>query len=208
MIGGAVDTSGFDAVVRQYAQVTNKTLEAAFWRQIKSWAIKAYKYYKSRYPAATSKAKIMALFPVGKGADWQWRFVESLMQKDGHKGKITKKARRAFAKNEKDNRKKSTGFGALLILALKAAAENKTSVRINTGIKGNATHKGGIITRDIEVGASARYDFKSPQSRARIPRKVEKLESKLNGAFAATLNAQILDMEWYIATKLQEAARA
>ena len=201
--GGEVDTRQFERAVENYAAATGKTLEAALWRQLRSWSLKAYKSHRDRVPASATRSRINALLPAGKnGAEWQWRLVEWLMRRDGRDAGGPG-AREAFARAERGARRKSANFGAHLVMGLARAAEAKGDALYNTGIRGSARLAGGGLSRTVEVDAASRYTFDSPESRARVPRAVANLERALLEAFDRTLPAQIADMENYIAKKLE-----
>lgn len=201
--GGEVDTRQFERAVENYAAATGKTLEAALWRQLRSWSLKAYKAHRDRVPASATRSRINALLPAGKnGAEWQWRLVEWLMRRDGRDAGGPG-AREAFARAERGARRKSANFGAHLVMGLARAAEAKGDALYNTGIRGSARLAGGGLSRTVEVDAASRYTFDSPESRARVPRAVANLERALLEAFDRTLPAQIADMENYIARKLE-----
>lgn len=220
--GGEVDTRAFERACEDYAAATGKTLEAALWRQLRSWALKAYKSHRARVPSSATRSRVNALLPAGsRGADWQWRLVEWLMARDGiHEPAVESntrkafrayrkaarayaKARREFARTERSARTRSAGFGAHMIMGLAKAAEAKGDAVYNTGIRGSARLAGGGLSRTVDVDAASRYTFDSPESRARVPRAVARLERALLDAFDRTLSAQVADIEDYIARKLE-----
>lgn len=204
-MGATVDTSAFESAVRDYADATGKTFDAALWRSMRSWALKAYKWRRQTSPRAKVNANVNTLFPAGKrGADWQWRLVEWLMDRDGH---ADKSGRADFAKAEKRARRKSAGFGEHLIMGLAKAAEAKGAAMFHRIHGAARVTGGGGLSSHVEAAASSVYNFESPQSRARVPRDEMDLERALVDALNATAAAQVADMEAYIARKLQEAAK-
>ena len=221
-IGGEVDARQFERVCEDYARATGKTLEAALWRQLRSWSLKAYKAHRDRVNASATRSRVNALLPAGsRGADWQWRLVEWLMARDGihapavesntrtafrayrKAARAYAKARREFARTERGARTRSAGFGAHMIMGLAKAAEARGAALQGTGIRGVARVVSGGLSRSVEIDAASRSMFSSPASRARVPRAVANLERALADAFDRTLPAQIADMENYIARKLE-----
>ncbi len=207
LMAATVDTTAFEAAVHEYAEATGKTVEAAMWRSLRSWAVKAQNWRWRRHPKDVVKAKIHATIPTSKRADaWKWRLVQALMKRDGRGDAENAGRRAAYAGYERRHRDKSVGFGKQVIKGVEMAARQKGSALVGSGIRGMASMRAAGLGRIAEVAVVSRYEFKSPESRARIPREVANLERALVEAFAATEAAQVADMEEYIARKLQEKA--
>lgn len=193
MVEGRVDITDFERVIARYASVSGRTLEESQWRALDRWTRKAIVAHKAIAPASTSKSDIA-------DKTGNYRVMVALRKaRTLPLAGLAKGGLKRWMRQERARRNKSVGFARAMMLGIGKAARTRSDYISATGITAHAT---STQLADRRVAALRAERDLQPLTAAARPHDLAGFDIRVADAYDMTRQAQIADMEQYIARKL------